>query len=71
MQQYVLDRVEGSYAVMEDEKGTLNNVSLMCLKGEIKEGNLYIKNDELFIYNEELTKIRKAEINSITKDIWR
>ena len=71
MTKYILDRIEGSYAVMENEEGNINNIPLKLLSGEIKEGNVYSKEKEAFIFNEKLTKERKDKIDSLMKNIWK
>ena len=71
MKSYILDRIEGSFAVMEDENGDMNNMPLKLLKGEVKEGNIYSKEKEVFIFNEKLTKKRKDEIYNLTEDMWK
>ncbi len=70
MEWYILDRIEGQYAVMENEYGTLNNIPLKCLKGKIGEGNIYLKDERYFIFDEEATTKRRNQIDNIMENMW-
>lgn len=71
MEKYVLDRIEGSSAIMEDENGKMINISIKRIKGRIKESGIYSKDKEYFIFNEKYTNIKEEKINYIMKDMWK
>ena len=56
MEKYILDRVEGNYAILENENG--------------REGDILIKKGEKFTVSELLTKERKDKIKNMMNDIW-
>ncbi|WP_291579846.1 DUF3006 domain-containing protein [Clostridium sp. UBA6640] len=67
---FIIDRFEEEFAVCENEKGIMVNVSRNKLPKEAKEGDvLIIENENTYINVEETEKLRK-EIEELTKDIW-
>lgn len=67
---FIIDRFEEEFAVCENEKGIMVNVSRNKLPKEAKEGDvLIIENENIYIDVEETEKLRK-EIEELTKDIW-
>lgn len=71
MEKYVLDRIEGSFAVMEDENGKIINVSIKRIKGRLKESGIYSKDKEYFIFNEKYTNMKEEKINYIMQHMWK
>lgn len=67
---FIIDRFEEGFAVCENEKGIMVNVSRNKLPKEAKEGDvLIIEKENTYIDVEETEKLRK-EIEELTKDIW-
>lgn len=67
---FIIDRFEEEFAVCENEKGIMVNVSRNKLPKEAKEGDvLIIENENTYIDVEETEELRK-EIEELTKDIW-
>lgn len=67
---YVVDRIEGNYVILEDNKENIINVRKSDIIGCVKEGDvLYIKNN-FYCIDEEATKIRKANIDNLMKGLW-
>lgn len=67
---YTVDRIEGSYAVLEDNEENIINVEIINIKGDLKEGKVLYKKDALYFIDEEETKKRSEEINDLLKGLW-
>lgn len=67
---YTVDRIEGSYAVLEDNEENIINVEIINVKGDLKEGKVLYKKDDLYFIDEEETKKRNEEINNLLKGLW-
>lgn len=67
---YIVDRIEGSYAVLEDKEENIINVEIINIKGDLKEGTVLYKKGDLYFIDEEETKKRNEEINDLLKGLW-
>ena len=68
---YIVDRIEGSFAVCEGKDGAMKNVSLEKIKGNLKEGVVLLEvTEECFIVDEKKTKDREAEVQDFMKGMW-
>ena len=68
---YIIDRVEGSYAIVEKENGDMCKISVENIRGDFKEGDILIKrDDECFEIDKELTLNRKSKLDDIMKNMW-
>jgi len=68
---YIIDRVEGNYAILEKEDGNLINIPIENIKGDFKDGDVLIKiDDEYFEIDKEFTLSRKCNVDNITKNMW-
>jgi len=68
---YIIDRVEGNYAIVEKENGNMCKISVESIRGEFKEGDILINiDDEYFKVNKEFTLNQKNKIDEITKNMW-
>lgn len=70
MEKYVLDRVEGNYAILENENGNMIEISIDNIDGNFREGDILIKEGDKFTVSELLTKERKDKINNMMNDMW-
>jgi len=71
-QKYIIDRVESDYAIIEKENGDMYKIPIDIIKGDFKEGDVIIKNnDEYFEIDKEFTLNRRNKINDTTKNIWK
>lgn len=68
--EYIVDRFENDYAILETESGTLINVNKNDIIGEVKEGDLLIKKNNIYYIDKEKTQLRKKKINDIMKGLW-
>ena len=68
--EYIVDRFEGDYAILETESSTLINVNKNDIIGEVREGDLLIKKNNSYYIDKEKTEIRKNKINDIMKGLW-
>ena len=68
---YIIDRVEGNYAIIEKENGDMYKISIENIKGDFKEGDILInKDDEYFEIDKKFTLNRKNKINDSMKNMW-
>ena len=67
---FIVDRVEGKFAVCEDEKMHMIDVNLEHINGNVREGCIIIKNNNMYYVDEILTKKRKEEIENLMKGLW-
>ena len=69
-EEYIVDRFEDDYAILETESSTLINVNKNDIIGEVKEGDLLVKKNNIYYIDKEKTKLRKKKINDIMKGLW-
>ena len=68
---YIIDRVEGNYAIIEKENGYIYKIAVENIRGDFKEGDSLITiDDKCFEVNKELTLERKNKIDKIMKNMW-
>lgn len=68
--QYIIDRIEGEFVIIEDDDLQMRTISLKEVKGDPKEGDVLVKDGEFFRVDFELTKLRRDKINSMMKNMW-
>ena len=70
-EKYIIDRIEGKYAVLEKENGDMCKILIENIEGLFNEGDILVKEGQCFKVDEEFTKARKDKINNIMKDMWQ
>jgi hypothetical protein len=70
-EKYIIDRVEGTFAIVEKEAGEMQEIPLKNIKGEFKEGDILVKVNEYFEIDVISTLKRKSQIKSDMEDMWR
>lgn len=68
--EYIVDRIEGNYVILEGKEGNLFNVEKSDIIGNAKEGDLLYKKDKIYFIDVEATKRRKEEIDNLMKGLW-
>ena len=68
--EYIVDRIEGDYVVLEGFEGNIFNVENNLIVGEAKEGDILYKKENLYYIDKEATKLRKEEIDKLMKGLW-
>lgn len=68
---FTIDRIESGFVVAETEDETMVNIPENLIKGDFKEGDILIKEDEFFKVDSDLTKKRKEEIDHMLKNMWQ
>lgn len=68
---FIIDRIESGFVVAETEDETMVNIPENLIKGNFKEGDILIKEDEFFKVDSDLTKKRKEEIDHMLKNMWQ
>lgn len=68
---YVVDRIEGNYAVCEDENNKIVNIPLKELPEDIKEKDVIsFEEDKISKILIQDTLERKKRIREMVKDLW-
>ncbi|MDD7795030.1 DUF3006 domain-containing protein [Clostridium sp. 'White wine YQ'] len=67
---YIIDRIEGDFAVCENDEGELKDIDISLILGEIASGKVIISKDGSYVVDEILTKQREEEINKLVDGIW-
>ena len=67
---YIIDRLEGKYAVCERDDLKFVNILLKKLPNEVKEGDTIRFDGKNYIIDISKTKDRQKEIEELTKDLW-
>ncbi|AHF11502.1 MULTISPECIES: DUF3006 domain-containing protein [Dehalobacter] len=66
----VIDRFEGSVAVVEFDGNNRKNINLTDLPAEIKEGDVVVFNDGKWQLDQNQTARLKAEIDILARDVF-
>ena len=67
---YIVDRIEGDYAIVEKENGDMYRISIENIKGNFNEGDILIKKGEYFEIDKKFTLNRKNQIKNSMKNMW-
>lgn len=70
MTRYIVDRIEGEYAVCETEDGQMENVALKELPETVTEGDLLVYEDGKYRVDPKATTTRKAQIQAKVNDLF-
>lgn len=65
----IIDRIEDGIAVIENEN-TRFEVSAEMLAENVKEGDVVVSENGLYIKDENATAIRRDEIIKLQNDLW-
>ena len=68
---FIIDRIEGDFVVVEAEDEKMVNILKDNIVCNFKEGDVLEREGDFFKVNSELTKKRKEEIERMTKDMWK
>ena len=68
---YIIDRIEGDYAVCEAYDGFMIEIKSDKIHGSFKEGDVLLKDGDFFNVSEELTKERREKIENVMKNMWQ
>lgn len=66
---FIVDRIENNSVVLEDEKRDIILIDINLFDTKPKEGDV-VMCDNLFKVDEETTKKRRSEINTLMKGMW-
>ncbi|MGG7165759.1 DUF3006 domain-containing protein [Clostridium ihumii] len=67
---FIIDRFEENFVVCEDENGIMKNIEKSLLPKDVKEGDVILKDNNIFYIDYEETKKLREEINQMTKNLW-
>jgi hypothetical protein len=67
----IIDRFEDNYAVCEKDDRTIINIERHRLPKAAAEGDVLIINPNNITIDAVETKIRKKQIEELTKDLWK
>lgn len=68
--EYIVDRIESNYVILEIENDKLINIKKSDIIGTVKEGDILFKKDNFYFIDEEATRIRREKINAMMKGLW-
>ncbi len=68
---YIVDRIEENHVILESFNGDMIDIMRSKTKGDIKDGDILIKNGDIFIIDVEETLKRKQAINKMIKNMWK
>lgn len=69
-EKYIIDRIEGDYAIIEKENGDIYKISTHNIKSNFNEGDVLVKKDEYFEIDRSFTLNRRKQIEEDMKDMW-
>ena len=69
-EKYIIDRIEGNYAIVEKENGDMYRISIENIKGNFNEGDILIKKGEYFEIDKIFTLNRKNQVKNSMKNMW-
>ena len=67
---YTVDRIEGNFAVLEDENGNVRDVKLDGLPDNIKESDILKFENDIYIIDEKRTKQVKKDLENRLKKLF-
>ena len=65
-----IDRFEGDFAICENEKRSMLNISRSALPASVKEGDVLIIDRDIITIDTAATKERKQKIGKLMTDLW-
>lgn len=68
---YIIDRIEGDYVIVEKENGDMFRINAEAIKGNFKEGDILVEENQFFKVDEKLTQHRNEEIYKKTEGMWQ
>ena len=68
--EYVVDRIENNYIVLEDKDLNFINIKKEEVLEDVREGDILIKVNNKYIIDYNKTKNRKEYINKKIKNLW-
>lgn len=67
---YIVDRLEGSIAVCEDESRTFVDIDLEKLPDGVRTGDILVEEEGVFTLDKSATEKRRAEIAALQNELW-
>lgn len=68
--EYIFDGIEENFARLEDQDGNIILVCLDKLPKNLKIGDVIVKKDELYFYDEKRTEELKKEVKNLMDDLF-
>lgn len=69
-EEFIVDRIEGKYAVCEDNKKHMINIAIDKIQGKVLEGQVIVKDCDKFYIDYEKTAQLKKEIDEAASKLW-
>ena len=67
---YIIDRFEGTKAILEDSHKELREIDIDCLPKNAVEGDCLIEENGIYTIDSDSTQKLKAEIDSLIDDLF-
>ncbi len=68
---FIIDRFEGEYAVLEDERKNMSNVLKSVLPNDVKEGDILVFENGNYHIDKNGTTKRKNNIKKLMDGLWK
>lgn len=68
--EFIVDRIEGNIVVVEDNNSIIQ-INRIYINGEVKEGDVLVKLNEVYEVDYNKTNLRKEKINAMIKGLWK
>lgn len=70
MERLSVDRIEGNYAICEDDNGDMIELPLEKLPKSVQEGDCLVKSGEAYLIDAEETERRREENFRLMQDLF-
>ncbi len=71
MMQWIVDRIEQTIVVCEDEQGQMHHLPLSQLPSPLHEGDVLLEQDGVFSRDETATAQRAQHIRAKMRRLWK
>jgi len=68
--EFIVDRIEGNIVVVENNNSIIQ-INRIYINGEVKEGDVLVKSNEVYEVDYNKTNLRKEKINAMIKGLWK
>lgn len=69
-EEFIVDRIEDEYLVLETSEGKRLDINNNKVVGEAKEGDILIKENNIYVLDIERTQKRRDSIRKLMKGMW-
>jgi hypothetical protein len=63
---FVIDRYEGTYAILEDNRGRIYDVLRDEMPANAREGDILTEDEGIYVIDEKATEVKRAKVQKIS-----